>query len=723
MPDPVYKFDDIVVDPARFQVCRGGRVLDLEPKSLRVLVFLIDNRRRAVSKEELLGAVWPGAFVTDNALTRVVAQLRKALGDNAKEARYIETVPTVGYRFLVEVEVAQSERPSSLAGSAPPGPVPKTWLRRFAPAILAILLAASGVLAWRRFSAPVVAARSNGRPPHLVQFTSSTGLDLNPAFSPDGSAIAYSSDRSGGFEIYIRPSATQGREVQVTSDGAQNVEPAWSPDGRHIAYRSAAKGGIWLVPALGGVARQLTTFGASPAWSRDGTTIAFQSAAPVSLAPVDIGGIATTIWMVSAQGGIPKQITTAASPPGKHVWPAWSPDGRWILFVNFGMDSATPNGARLWAVSPADGDMVSVTAGDRIYLNPIYAPDQLSIYYGSFTDSGNFGLWKLPIDPATDTATGAARDVQRTGMELPRDFAVSADGKRLAFTLSTMSSQLWTVPMSRSGFEPSGDPALLTPDTSVRKMHPAFSPDGKRIAFYSQLRGAPSEIWVMNADGSDATAISRRAGGSYMPSWLPDGKSVVYASHRSSSTYNVWLTSLDNGAEKPFLNLPRFMTAPHLSPDGREVVYHASKDGIANIWKGSVATGKQTQLTFDNESMNFPCWSPDGKWIAFEVRRGESTQLGVMPKDGGARTLLTEGRGHSWPYSWSPDGGKILFAGVRDGVWNVWWISRATGQQKRLTDYRSLRSYVRYPSWGPSGDQIVYERGETKGNIYLLDTP
>src|SRR6187455_3472992 len=103
-----YEFGDIRVDVARFQVTRAGEVLELEPKALAVLIFLIERRDRLVLKEEILDGVWRDTFVTPNALTRVIAQLRKALGDDAQEARVIETVPRKGYRFLPAVSVSEN---------------------------------------------------------------------------------------------------------------------------------------------------------------------------------------------------------------------------------------------------------------------------------------------------------------------------------------------------------------------------------------------------------------------------------------------------------------------------------------------------------------------------------------------------------------------------------------------------------------------------------------
>ena len=100
-----YQFDKLEVQPAAFAVLRDGQALSLEPKAVRVLLYLIEHRDRAVSKEELIEAVWDGAAVTDNALTRIVAQLRRELGDDARQARYIQTLPTLGYRFIAELRV------------------------------------------------------------------------------------------------------------------------------------------------------------------------------------------------------------------------------------------------------------------------------------------------------------------------------------------------------------------------------------------------------------------------------------------------------------------------------------------------------------------------------------------------------------------------------------------------------------------------------------------
>jgi len=105
----LYRFGDVLIDMQNFRMFRAGEAVQLEPKALSLLVFLVENRGRLVEKSELLDAIWKDAFVTENVLTRAIAQLRKALGDDPKEPRYIETVPTLGYRFIAELQAESPE--------------------------------------------------------------------------------------------------------------------------------------------------------------------------------------------------------------------------------------------------------------------------------------------------------------------------------------------------------------------------------------------------------------------------------------------------------------------------------------------------------------------------------------------------------------------------------------------------------------------------------------
>jgi Tol biopolymer transport system component len=97
------------------------------------------------------------------------------------------------------------------------------------------------------------------------------------------------------------------------------------------------------------------------------------------------------------------------------------------------------------------------------------------------------------------------------------------------------------------------------------------------------------------------------------------------------------------------------------------------------------------------------------------------TVLGVMPAGGGEFTPLVDAPLENWCNSWSPDDDKIAYAALRDGVWNLYWVSRSTRREQPLTDHKLFRTYVRYPEWSPKGDQIVYEFAGTKGNLFVAE--
>ena len=135
-----YRFNDIEIDLEGFRLLKGGHQLPVEPKALNLLIFLVDNRGRLVERQKLIDAVWRGAFVTDHVLNRAVGQLRKLLEDDPKQPRYIETVPTRGYRFIAEIE--EQEEPGTSVAAIEPLASRRIWPR--AATTLGLLLLGLG---------------------------------------------------------------------------------------------------------------------------------------------------------------------------------------------------------------------------------------------------------------------------------------------------------------------------------------------------------------------------------------------------------------------------------------------------------------------------------------------------------------------------------------------------------------------------------------------------
>jgi Tol biopolymer transport system component/DNA-binding winged helix-turn-helix (wHTH) protein len=710
----LYRFDDITVDPADFLVTKAGRRIKLTPRAFEVLSYLVKNHGRTIEKQELFENIWRENFVSDNALTRVIREIRQAIGDEAAAPRYIETVPKRGYRFIAEVEITENKNfekavdetangrpekfPAADAGSGRPEKARPRWP---VPAFAAGVFLLAAFVLFRQFWSAPPAPDFPSQVAFTTQLTNWSGLDNFPAISPDGNLIAYSSDRSGSFEIYVKQLAPGAKEIRLTSDGGQNLQPAFSPDGRFIAFYSKTRGGIWIVPSSGGTAKRLTDFGSHPAFSPDGGQIAFQSDGLT-----DLGVNARTLppsvlWIVSSAGGEqPRQLTRLGSPPGGHGAPAFSPDGKRVAF-----NAADMNSVSIWSVEVESGRVQRIIARSS---DPVYAPDGRSIYY-----TGWNGLWQIPVSPESGEVSGEARQIADDGPAHIRHPGISADGKKLVYEMLMSESALFETAFGENAAEP----AALLRNTSSRNTFPVFSPDGRQIAYISGRPGAHSELWLMKADGKDAAAT---AGILTSPSWLPDGRSVAGIS-REGETARLVSLDLTGGNEKTLFTFNGEVQYARLSPDGRQVAFNSKEDGPINVWIGDLESGAARQLTFDGEFAGFPVWSPDGKWIALQLKRGDDTHIALLPSAGGEMTRLTGERGQSWIHSFSPDGENIVFAGQRDDVWNIYSINRLTGEKKKLTNFNRLNSYVRYPTWSPLGDKIVFEYAETTGNIWLTE--
>jgi Tol biopolymer transport system component len=293
--------------------------------------------------------------------------------------------------------------------------------------------------------------------------------------------------------------------------------------------------------------------------------------------------------------------------------------------------------------------------------------------------------------------------------------AVSLDGKTIISSIQRIESSLWNVSLAANG-DAAGPPSAFVSDTSQRNNLPRFSPDGRKIALSRWRPGNSSDIWVADADGKNLTQVTQNQGTDSQASWFPSGDKLAFLSDHNSKHLTLKTISLTTGREEELADLGDDVQFATLSPDGKRVAYNLIQNGIINIWVSSLESGERKQLTFDNETAAFPCWSPDGKWIAYEMKRGYDDHLMLIPSGGGEPIQVTNNKGKSWPNSFSPDGDKIVFAGQRDGVWNLYWISLSTKTQKQLTNYSQLNTFVRYPAW--SGNQIVYEYAETTGNLW-----
>ncbi|MGD1063570.1 MAG: winged helix-turn-helix domain-containing protein [Terracidiphilus sp.] len=710
---------------------KGGRRIRLQEQPFQILVMLLEHPGEVVTREEICNRLWPNGTIVefDHSIGTAIKKLRQALDDDAESPRYVETMPRRGFRFVFSgVAVLDAELPSEKADgeSAAVEPVPQP-----APAppavpsrtrwLLPVLLAAAVLLVavvlstrwwWPHHHSETLEESS------LTQVTTSIGADFMPSLSPDGSAVAYSSDKNGSFEIYVKTPAPGGREIQLTMDGNENFEPAWSPDGTQIAYHSRKKGGIWLIPALGGTARRLTDFGSWPSWSPDSSRIVFQSQGITGYSQTAFAAMPpSTLWVVQAQGGAPTQLTQPGKPGGGHGAPSWSPDGKHIAF------SSTSTGlAEIWTVPANGGTPQRLVAG--VVCDPVYGPGGRYLYFSQTHLESNqpegtaptFALMRLALTPGGATA-GNPELVKESGTVTYMGLRFSANGRLLAFSAIADNNNLQSIRVSPVTGEAVGDPIPLTRDTAMRKTSPRFSPDGSQIAYSVVQSGEDIAVWMVDADGKNAHPVGAVATNSVLPGWLPPGGMLTFQGEQNRQKV-IEAIDLSTGTTSVLREFGENDAPLRLSPNGKQVAYGERQGGAVNVWVAPIKKedGPAKQLTFGNGLMSYGCWSPDGKTIAFE----DESRILVVPSAGGPVTVLTAGRHPSLPNDWAPDGDKIVFAGLRNGVWNVWWVSRSTRQEHQVTHYTRDNIELLYPGWSPRGDQIVYEYSETTGNIWTM---
>ena len=252
---------------------------------------------------------------------------------------------------------------------------------------------------------------------------------------------------------------------------------------------------------------------------------------------------------------------------------------------------------------------------------------------------------------------------------------------------------------------------------------PAGAPDGKRIAFMSTrdghvdaIHGFPIyDIYVMDADGGNQQNLTNNPHYDTSPAWSPDGQRIAFASNmflfdgeRAPLRFDICVMNADGGNLQRLTNNPHGDRDPSWSPDGKRIVFSARREGhvVHNLdltYEIYVmdADGQNEQRLTENRKNDWePSWSPDGQRIAFSSdRKGDldNFDIYVMDADGGNQQKLTNHRGWDGSPSWSPDGERIVFRSKRDGNWEIYVMGVDGANQQNLTN--NNRHFDANPAW------------------------
>jgi Tol biopolymer transport system component len=425
---------------------------------------------------------------------------------------------------------------------------------------------------------------------------------LHPAWSPDGSALAYvseydtqadqsSSAEAAPLEIWRIP-VEGGDPVRLTNDSATNLQPAWSPDGRWIAYACYHPPGLRVVSAEGG-GQPLDIYDGvalNPAWSADGRWIYFSSdrtAAP---------GV-YNLWRIR----VDRKGRARSSPErvklggGSDIDVSLSADGTRLVFgsVRFAPD--------LWVLTLADGSLerITTTLGHENY--PHLNPDGRRLVFESDRAGADERVWALDLIDGRLQQLGTAGSAK-----WPR---WSPNGDLLAY--QSIQPNETRLVVQRWG---DVNPRVITTEAEAGTVAPQWSPDGKRLVTFGNA------VWVHTLDGESTQIVPD--GGGVFPTWSPTGNEIAFQHQVRAGAREIWAVSTEGGEPRLLSRGDGEYSHPQWCPTDPDlilVVVEHKDLGLLRVSTGEVE--RITDLAASTVLVDYPSWSADGRQVLFSLAR------------------------------------------------------------------------------------------------------
>ncbi len=472
-----------------------------------------------------------------------------------------------------------------------------------------------------------------------TRLTSATGQDMFPRVSPDGKWIAYTEASNAGTDAWVIPAAggparrlTYHPTVEAGTGGRHapdNMVVTWTPDSKSVVFLSKARQwNSWIdeayeVPVAGGfpVRMPLDNAVGLMSFGPDGHSIAYNRIfRNFRTWKRYNGGLAQQVFTYDLNSHQLNQITTWS---GTNTSPMWVGDRIYYL-----SDQDEHRRANIWCYDSTTKKTREITHFTDYDIDfPAYGSDAIAFQKAGklfLLDLKSERVHEVPIvvpddNPRTRVHVADVKDMVR-GKDMAHqvDYALSPNGKR---TLFSARGDIFSVPTEQG---PTRD---VTSTESADEDHPSWSPDGKTIAYTTDVNGG-QQIAVRAAENGTETLLTRfKEGYFYRPVWSPDGKTLAF----SDNAHRLWTVAAAGGAPKQIAqDRLNEIHDQAFSPDGRWLAFSMSLSDHqrrSDLYLAELATGKVTRLGAGDATDNSPAWSPDGKYLYFVSSRNENTVL------------------------------------------------------------------------------------------------
>lgn len=702
--DTIYRFGEFELSPRDRMLSCDGRRVALTPRMFDLLLALVQADGHLLSKETLLETVWSDAAVEEGNLNRTISALRKALGENRNEVRYIETVPKAGYRFVAPVESSNART------HVTPGPEPSPVASNSRVPLASISIAAVSVFA---IAAVAYVFLSRSSPPQIQAAASNAGPIRLTTNSFDEDGAMWTNDDQIRFLRFTAVNKVESMIMNADGSGQQRAggeirnlrAGTWSPDGKHVVYsKEGEPAGTTFISNADGSNEQRLDFMIGPMdWSLDGKLVVFSANYPTQSDDSEI-------LIFSPETG---ERTNITNHPSFDANPSFSPDGRQVIF-----NSDRDGNSEIYLVNVDGSGLRRLTNDPAKEAFQAFSPDGTQIVFNSNRENEKVGVYLINVN---DDSPPVKLSDTRFNAEI-RPGCWSHDGTRIVYTsdaggdkfniytmtielgapkpvLSDSAADVQSVAIAPDGTHAAigvklsgGTGELRMVDLTSGESHsiaatensdilPSFSPDGGSIAFANKS-GGNTEIFSIRSDGTELKNLTQNAARDAGPAWSPDGSKIVFSSDRgapSERTY-LYVMNIDGSQQERLLTGQGFELTPAWSPDGKSIAYSCDRiDGRSrslDIFTVDLAAPGSERIVVSRRYHDAnPTYSPDGKRIAFASQSDGNHEIYIVNTDGTGLVRLTRNAGDDMMPAFSRDGTKVYFVSNRTGKFGLYEIS------------------------------------------------
>ena len=578
--------------------------------------------------------------------------------------------------------------------------------RRFAFGVITVFGVVGGFLLIRALGglfAPTAPSLNMGP---ATRITTEEGLEIHPDISPDGDLVAFAAGTSLRMRIFIR-SVAGGRTIPLTDDtSAAQSEPRWSPDGTQLLF--LARGGVYVAPQIGGPARLLVSQvnGAirSATWSPTGEEVAVVRRDSLEVRPVE-----------------GEDSRFLARYRDLHSC-TWSPDGRWIACVSGNGSYMHPGPifgnkapSQIVLIPSEGGRPLEVTDASALHQSPVWAPDGGTLYFVSDRD-GPRDIYGVRLSRDGEVRSEPLR--LTTGLNA-QSIALNGDGTRIAYSVYTARSNVWSLPIPAVGpISAAAAQQVTSGNQTIETMRVSW--DGRWLLYDSDI-GGNSDIYRIPLAGGQSERLTTHLADDFGPDLSPDGREVAFYSLRSG-TRDIFVRSLDDGRVQQLTDSPGQETFPVFSPDGSAVAaWDQDGSGRLYIIRRNDAGGWEDPVERATPAHS-PKWSHDGQYIAFSSGGG----VYVIPTETGDRVAIYEPRPDSddpraGPVEWSADEAELYFKSHVGGQARLYSVPAAGGRPRLLVRFDDPLRPSNRIYFAADGERFYFAIDDKQSDIWVAE--